>query len=159
MAFSKVYSGTQTHLKSEIITIEADVSKGLHHFSIVGLADKTVEESKERCSLAIKHTKLRSPRQSNEKILISLAPAHIRKTGTVFDLAISIAYLCASEQVACDITKTIFLGELSLNGEVKRIKGIIPMIQKAITEGYVEIIIPSANTEESSVLSEYIKIP
>lgn len=158
MAFSKVYSVTQTHLKSEIITVEADVSKGLHHFSIVGLADKTVEESKERCSLAIKHTQLKSPRQSNEKILISLAPAHIRKTGTLFDLAISIAYLSASEQIDCDVSKTIFLGELSLNGEVKRVKGIIPMIQKAITENFNEIIIPAENTQESIILSKYIKI-
>ena len=140
MAFSKIYTVTQTHLQSEIITVEADVSKGLHHFSIVGLADKTVDEAKERCSLALKHTKKRSPRASNEKILISLAPAHIRKTGTVFDVAISIAYLCASEQIKCDVSKTIFLGELSLDGEVKRVRGVIPMIQKAIQEGYEEII-------------------
>jgi len=158
MAFAKVYTITQTHLQSEVITVEADVSKGLHHFSIVGLADKIVEESKERCSLAIKHTQLRSPRQSNEKILISLAPAHIRKTGTVFDLAISVAYLVASEQITCDVSSTIFVGELSLNGEVKRVKGIIPMIQKAITDKYVEIIIPFDNSEEASVLSQYIKI-
>lgn len=158
MAFSKVYSVAQVHLRSEIITVEADVSKGLHHFSIVGLADKTVEESKERCSLAIKHSGLRSPRQSNEKILISLAPAHIRKTGTVFDLAISVAYLCASEQINCDISRTILLGELSLNGEVRRIKGIIPMIQKAISEGYDQVIIPQGNIKEASILAKHIEV-
>ncbi len=158
MAFAKVYTVTQTHLQSEIITVEADVSKGLHHFSIVGLADKTVEESKERCSLAIKHTKLRSPRASNEKILLSLAPAHIRKTGTVFDLAISIAYLCASEQITCDISQTILLGELSLDGEIKRVKGIIPMIQKAIQEGFTEVVVPFENIKEASVLAQHISI-
>ena len=158
MAFSKVYTITQTHLQSQIITVEADVSKGLHHFSIVGLADKTVEESKERCSLALKHTGLRSPRASNEKILLSLSPAHIRKTGTVFDVAISIAYLLASKQIKSDVSKRIFVGELSLDGEVKRVKGIIPMIQKAIQEGYEEIIIPFENSKEASVLAQNITI-
>lgn len=158
MAFSKVYSIIQTHLQSEIITVEADVSKGLHHFSIVGLADKTVEESKERCSLALKHTGLRSPRASNEKILISLSPAHIKKTGTVFDVAITIAYLLASEQLSADVSETIFLGELSLDGEVKHVRGIIPMIQKAISAGFTEIIIPDANSKEASVLSQNISV-
>ncbi len=158
MAFSKIYTITQTHLQCELITVEADVSKGLHHFSIVGLADKTVEESKERCSLALKHSGMRSPRASNEKILLSLSPAHIKKTGTVFDLAISIAYLSASKQIHAQTNHIIFLGELSLDGEVKRVKGIIPMIQKAYSSGFSEIIIPFLNQEEASVLSSYIKI-
>jgi magnesium chelatase family protein len=158
MAFSKAYTITQTHLQSELITVEADVSKGLHHFSIVGLADKTVEESKERCSLALKHTGMRSPRASNEKILLSLSPAHIKKTGTVFDVAISIAYLRASEQIKSDISRFVFLGELSLDGEVKRVKGIIPMIQKAKHSGFTEVIIPYSNKEEASVLCKHINI-
>jgi len=158
MSFAKVYTVTQSHLKSEIITVEADVSKGLHHFAIVGLADKTVEESKERCSLALKHSGFRSPRASNEKILISLAPAHIRKSGTVFDIAISVGYLIASDQIRCDVSNVIFLGELSLNGDIKRVKGIIPMIQKAITEGYMEVCIPEENSEEAQVLSKHITI-
>jgi magnesium chelatase family protein len=158
MAFSKVYTVTQTHLQSQIITVEADVSKGLHHFSIVGLADKTVEESKERCSLALKHTGLRSPRASNEKILLSLSPAHIRKTGTVFDVAISIAYLLASEQIKADVSDTVFLGELSLDGEIKRVKGIIPMIQKAVSEGFTQIIVPHENSKEAAVLAQSITI-
>lgn len=154
MAFSKVYTVTQTHLQSQIITVEADVSKGLHHFSIVGLADKTVEESKERCSLALKHSGFRSPRASNEKILMSLSPAHIRKTGTVFDVAISVAYLLASEQIVIDVSSMIFLGELSLDGEIKRVKGIIPMIQKAISEGFTQIIVPYDNLKEASLLAK-----
>ncbi len=158
MAFSKTYTIAQTHLQTELITVEADVSKGLHHFSIVGLADKTVEESKERCSLALKHTNMRSPRASNEKILLSLSPAHIRKTGTVFDVAISIAYLCASGQISCNVSDTIFLGELSLDGEVKRIKGVIPMIQKAKQEGFTQVIVPYENQKEASVLSKHISI-
>lgn len=158
MAFAKVYAVTQAHLRCEIITVEIDVAKGLHHFSIVGLGDKTVEEAKERCSLAIKHSKLRSPRQSNEKILISLAPAHIRKTGTAFDLAISIGYLLASGQIMCDVSKTALLGELSLNGELRRIKGVIPMIQKAITEGFEQMVIPAGNAVEASVMAHEIRI-
>jgi magnesium chelatase family protein len=158
MAFSKTYTVSQTHLQAHIITIEAYVSKGLHHFAIVGLADKTIEESKERCSLAIKHTGLRSPRASNEKILLSLSPAHIRKTGTVFDVAISVAYLSASKQITCDVSSVAFLGELSLDGEVKRVKGIIPMIQKAKQEGFKKVIIPYQNKEEASVLCTHIDI-
>jgi magnesium chelatase family protein len=158
MAFAKTFAVTQVHLRSEIITVETDVSKGLHHFSIVGLGDKSVEESKERCSLAIKHSGMRSPRQSNEKILTSLAPAHIRKTGTVFDVAISIGYLMASGQIACDVSRTVMLGELSLNGEVKRVKGIIPMIQKAIREGFDEAVIPEDNSGEAAVLARDIRI-
>ena len=158
MAFSKTYTVSQTHLQTDIITIEAYVSKGLHHFAIVGLADKTIEESKERCSFAIKHIGLRSPRASNEKILLSLSPAHIRKTGTVFDVAISLAYLCASKRIKCDVSTTVFLGELSLDGEVKRVKGVISMIQKAIHEGFTQIIIPSTNSKEASVLHKHIQI-
>jgi magnesium chelatase family protein len=76
----------------------------------------------------------------------------------VFDVAISIAYLLASEQITCDISHTIFLGELSLDGEVKRVKGIIPMIQKAVQEGFTQIIIPKENSKEASVLAQNISI-
>ena len=93
MAVSKIYSAQTTLLSAQIIDIEVDLSKGLHSFSVVGLADKSVDESKDRVGAAIKNTGFKSPKNKNQKVVVSLAPADIKKEGPLFDLPIAIAYL------------------------------------------------------------------
>lgn len=149
MAVSKIYSAQTTLLSAQIIDIEVDLSKGLHSFSVVGLADKSVDESKDRVGAAIKNTGFKSPKNKNQKIVVSLAPADIKKEGPLFDLPIAIGYLLASEDIRANTEKRIFVGELSLDGELRPIKGALPITQKAKKEGFKEIFLPKENAEEA----------
>src|SRR3989344_5688984 len=96
---AKVYSAQVTGLEPAIIDVEVDISNGLKSFSVVGLPDKAVEEAKDRISAAIKNTGIRSPQKGNKKIVVSLAPADIKKEGPLFDLAIAVSYLLAAEAI------------------------------------------------------------
>lgn len=114
MSFSKVYSA-QVHLLSVVpVSVETDISKGLYAFSIVGLPDKAVEEARDRVSAAIKNSGFTSPKSKNQKIVISLAPADLKKEGPSFDLAIAMSYLLACEEVSFVPDKKIFLGNFRL---------------------------------------------
>jgi len=126
MAFAKVYSAQTKGLDAHIIDVEVDLSKGLNAFSIVGLPDKAVEESRDRISSAIKNSGYTSPKTKNQKTIISLAPAHIKKEGALFDLSMSLAYLLSSKDIAFDSSGKIFFGELSLDGKLRIIKGTLP---------------------------------
>ena len=152
MSFAKVWSVQHALLKAQIISIEVDLSKGLQAFSIVGLPDKGVEESKDRVSAAIKNSGFKSPKQRNQKIVISLAPADLRKEGPIFDLAIALAYLLAAKDIKFNPENKIFLGELSLDGSLQRIKGVLPQVIEAKRQGYQEVYVPSANTEEAALI-------
>src|SRR6185436_15103232 len=131
MAVSKVYSAQTTLLNAEIIDIEVDLSRGLHSFSVVGLADKSVDESKDRVGAAIKNSGWKSPKNKNQKVVVSLAPANVKKEGPIFDLPIALAYLIASEEIEAETEKKIFIGELSLDGKLRPVKGVLPITQKA----------------------------
>lgn len=152
MSISKTFCAQLSGLNTHIINIEVDLSNGLHAFAIVGLGDKAVEESKDRISAAIKNSGYTSPKQKNQKVVISLAPADIRKEGPSFDLGMALAYLSASGDVYFDPNKKIFLGELSLEGEVKKINGILPLVQGAKKYGYREIFVPWENREEAGLV-------
>jgi magnesium chelatase family protein len=153
MSFSRVYSA-QTHLlKGKIITIEVDITKKtLHAFTIVGLPDKAVDESKDRMSSALKNSGFRSPKNQNQKIVISLSPADLKKEGPYFDLAIALAYLLSGEEIDFDPKGKIFLGELALNGELQPIKGVLPLTEQAMKLGYKEIFVPIMNAEEAALV-------
>ena len=153
MAVSKIYSAQATFLSAQIIDIEVDLSRGLHSFSIVGLANKSVDESKDRVSAAIKNSGWKSPKNKNQKVVVSLAPADIKKEGPVFDLAIALGYLLASEDIEADVEKKLFIGELSLDGNLRGVKGALPITQKAKQEGFREIFLPQENAEEASSIS------
>ena len=87
--------------KAAVVSVECDIAKGLHAFTIVGLPDKSVEEAKDRLAAAIRNTgELESPKKSNKKIVLSLAPAALKKEGAVFDMPLALAFLLASEQAA-----------------------------------------------------------
>lgn len=149
----RLHSAEIVGLDGEIIDVEIDLSKGLFHFSIVGLPDKAVEESKERISAAIKNSGLRHPQMKNQRVTVSLAPADLKKEGPFFDLAIALGYLCASKQLEFDGTDKIFLGELALDGTLRRIKGALALAIAAKHSGFKEVILPEANADEAALVS------
>ncbi|MES3032053.1 MAG: YifB family Mg chelatase-like AAA ATPase [Patescibacteria group bacterium] len=153
MSFSRIYSA-QTHLlKGKIVTVEVDITpKTLHAFTLVGLPDKAVDESKDRMSSALKNSGYKSPKSQNQKIVISLSPADLKKEGPYFDLAIALAYLLSAQEIDFDPKGKIFLGELSLNGELQPIKGVLPLTEQAMRLGYKEIFVPIMNASEAALV-------
>jgi magnesium chelatase family protein len=154
MSFFKTYSAQASVLGAKIIDIEVDISKGLNAFTIVGLGDKSVEESKDRMSSAIKNSDFKSPKQSNQKVVISLAPADIKKEGPVFDLAMAITYLGANEDISFDPEHKLFLGELSLDGKLRKISGVLPAVAEAKKKGFTEIFLPKENAREAALIKD-----
>jgi magnesium chelatase family protein len=149
---SKIYTAQTNFLGATIVTIEVDLSKGLHSFSIVGLPSKAVDEAKDRISSAIKNSGWKSPKAKNQKIVISLAPADIKKDGTGFDLAMALAYLSASEEIKFNPKERIFLGELSLDGTLRPIPGVLPMVREAKARKFKECFVPKENAIEASLI-------
>lgn len=159
MSLAKSYSAQLIGLKAEIVTIEVDISNGLHSFSIVGLGDRAVEEAKDRISAAIKNTGFTSPKQKNQKVIISLAPADVRKEGPSFDLAMALAYLAASDDIELDPERKLFFGELSLEGKIKKISGILSILCQAPQYGFTSAFIPKENEDEASLAQGIILYP
>lgn len=153
MSFSRIYSAQTYLLKGKIVTIEADITKNtLYSFTLVGLPDKAVEESKDRMSSALKNSGFNSPKNQNQKVVISLSPADLKKEGPYFDLAIALAYLLSGEEINFEPEGKIFLGELSLNGELRPIKGALPLAQEAKKQGFREIFLPLENAVEAALV-------
>lgn len=163
----KVYSVQTVGLNAHIIDVEVDLTKGLNKFSLVGLPDKAVEESRERISTAIKNIDLptrigirpagdygrfKSPLHTNQKTIVALAPADLKKEGPVFDLAIALAYLLASKQVKFNPDKKLFLGELALDGTLRPIKGALFLAKEAQKKGFEEIYLPKGNAQEAALI-------
>ena len=146
-------------LSAHTIRVEADISSGIHSFTIIGLPDKAIEEARDRVSTAIKHTGFVPPRKQNQKIVISLAPGDLKKTGTLFDVPIAIAYLLANKDIEGEQNDRLFVGELSLDGSITKVKGVISLILHAKKEGFKEICIPAANSEEASLIEGIDIIP
>ncbi|MDO8579729.1 MAG: YifB family Mg chelatase-like AAA ATPase [bacterium] len=154
MKFAKVYSAQNHLLKAHLITIEIDLSQGLHSFSVVGLPDKAVEESRDRVSAAIKNSGFKSPKQTNTKIVVSLAPADIKKEGPLFDLPIALGYLLASGEIDFDTEGKMFAGELALDGAVRPIRGVLSYARLAKERGFKEIYVPKENANEAALIGD-----
>jgi magnesium chelatase family protein len=148
---SKTYSAQLIGLQAHEVTIEVDISHGLHAFSIVGLGDRSIDEARDRISAAIKNSGFVSPKQKNQKVVISLAPADVRKEGPSFDLAMALGYLSAAGEVSFNSEKVLFLGELSLEGSVRKISGLLPILCQAPVLGYTTAFIPQENFREASL--------
>ena len=157
MSFARVYSAQVNLLSGAIVTIEVDLSRGLHAFSIVGLPDKAVDESKDRVSGAIKNSGFASPKSKNQKIVVSLSPADLKKEGPFFDLAIALAYMLSAGDLKFESKNKIFLGELGLDGTLRPIKGALPLVQEAKRMGFEEVYLPKENATEAALV-EGIKI-
>ena len=129
------------------VQAEIDMHSGMPTYDIVGLADTAVKESKERVRSAMKNSGYRYPVAS---IVINLAPADIKKEGSLYDLPIAIGLLAASKQIPYEcLKKAVVLGELSLNGEVRKVNGLLPMIISAVQQGETTFVIPKENANEA----------
>ena len=151
MSLAKSYTAQLIGLTAEIITAEVDISNGLHSFSVVGLGDRSVDEARDRISAAIKNTGFVSPKQKNQKVVISLAPADLRKEGPSFDFPMAIAYLAAAGEIELDSPGKLFLGELSLDGYVRKVSGLLPILCQARAHGFTQAFVPKDNEHEASL--------
>lgn len=143
-------------LSATIITVEVDLSPGLHIFSIVGLADKEVQESRERIGVAIRNLGARPPHRKSERLIVNLAPADIKKEGPAFDLPIALGYLLASGQTRFDPAGRLFIGELGLDGSLKPVSGVLAMAIVARLAGFRSIFVPSGNGSEARLVDGLI---
>lgn len=151
--FARIFGAQPALPHAYLVSIECDIGKGLHAFTIVGLPDKSVEEAKDRISAAIKNSGLESPKKVNKKIVLSLAPATLKKEGAVFDIPLALSYLLASEQTQFDPRGKLFAGELGLDGTIRPIFGALSIAAAAQKAGYTDLYIPEENAEEASLVS------
>ncbi|OHA91604.1 MAG: hypothetical protein A2758_00640 [Candidatus Zambryskibacteria bacterium RIFCSPHIGHO2_01_FULL_49_18] len=153
MSFSKVYSAQTELLRVTSVSVETDIDRNtLYAFAVVGLADKAVDEARDRISAAIKNSGFDSPKKKNHKIVISLAPGDLKKEGTHFDLAMALSFLLANDEIEFDPEKKIFLGELSLDGKVRPVRGVLPIARFAKEKGFKEIFVPVENAREAALI-------
>jgi magnesium chelatase family protein len=147
---AKVLSYGLNGIEGYPVEVEVDISNGLPSFDTVGLPDAAVKESKERVRSAIRNSGLEFPAQ---RIIVNLAPADTRKEGPVYDLPMAVGILAATEQIPVEmVEKYLFLGELSLNGEIRPVNGVLPMLIAARERGYKRIILPDENSLEGAVI-------
>ena len=147
---SHIYSCGLSGIDGFSVCVETDISNGLPAFDIVGLPDAAVKEAKERIRSAIKNTGFRFPAKH---IVINLAPASKRKEGSGYDLPMALSIICATEQIyASDLSKCAFFGELSLDGTVQPINGILPMVISAYKNGFTDMFVPTENADEAAVI-------
>ncbi len=151
---SKVYSVAIVGLDAQIIEVEVDTSYGLRHFEIVGLPDKAIEESRERVGAAIENSGFQSPHHQPIRVLVSLAPADLKKEGSLYDLPIALAFLLAENKVNFSPLSKLFSGELALDGRLRPIRGALSFAILAREKGFSELILPKENAPEAGLIKE-----
>lgn len=159
MSVARTFTIQPHVLAGTVVSIETDISRGLHAFSVVGLAGKAVDESKDRVSSAIKHSGYDSPKTKNQKITISLSPADLKKEGPLYDLPIAVSYLEACGDVISDDTRRAYIGELALDGTLRPVKGVLNTALAAKEAGFTELIVPTENAEEAALVTDIKIIP
>lgn len=148
--YSTIISGTLLGLKAQRVNVEVDISSGLPSFAMVGCAGNEVKESRERVGAALKNIGFPVPLA---RITINLSPADIHKDGTSYDLPIALGILCSSGMFPTECFENImFLGELGLNGEIRGVRGTLPLVRGAAASGITEFIVPADNVYEASVI-------
>lgn len=157
MSFISIKSGLIVGLKAHLIKVECDIGRGISSFSLIGLGDKAIDESKDRVCSALRNNSFSNPQQSSHRTTISLAPGDLRKEGTNFDLPIAIAYLIANGEIKYDeqeISDTLFVGELSLKGNISKLKGALALSELAANSGIKNIFLPKENAEEAALVKD-----
>ena len=132
-----------------MVEVEVDISSGLPSFTIVGLPDKGVQEARERVRSAIRNSNYTFP---NRRITVNLAPADLKKEGPAYDLPIAIGILISSGQLYADLSHSVFLGELSLDGKLRHTHGILPMVALASDKGLSTVFVPLDDIKEASLI-------
>jgi magnesium chelatase family protein len=153
---AKVMSCAVVGLEGAIVEVEVDISPGLPAFTIVGLPDTAVQEARERVRAAIRNSGCTFPMR---RITVNLAPADLKKAGPAYDLPIAVGILLSSDQIYADVSKTLFLGELSLDGSLRHTQGILPMVALAKDKGVPEVFVPADDANEASMLDGIKVIP
>lgn len=151
---TKLFSATTIGIDTYTVDVEVDLSYGLLQFFIVGLPDTAIKESRQRIQTALKNCSIKLPER---KITVNLAPADLKKEGTIFDLPIALAILQAAQIINISqefIHETFFLGELSLDGSIKPVKGVIAVAYDAIKLGKKRLIVPKHNAQEAALIKE-----
>ena len=147
---SKIHSIVPYGFAGKLVEVEGDMNKGLPAFNIVGMANRTINEAKERVRSAIVNSGFCFP---DKKITINLAPAELQKDGTYLDLPIALSVLLLSGQlIEIDVRNRVFVGELSLNGELRPIRGIINIVETAKDAGFKEIFVPIKNLAQAKLI-------
>lgn len=159
-SLSKIYSAELEGVDARVIEIEVDLNVGLHSFTIVGLADKALNEARERVNSALKNSGAKPPNRENRRITVNLAPADVKKSGSQYDLALALGYLIATGQIASFDTKNkIFIGELALDGRTRPVNGALSIAEMAGRFGFEELYLPEENASEAAVIKNLKIIP
>ncbi len=154
---ARVLSAALTGIDAALVSVEVDVSAGLPAFNMVGLPDSTIRESRDRVRSAIRNAGYIFPL---ERITVSLAPADLRKEGAAFDLPIALGILAATGLVKGDaLRRFLLIGELSLDGEVQPVRGVLPIALACRREGLAGLLLPAANCREAAVVSDLAALP
>jgi len=153
---AKVFSCAVIGLEGAIVEVEVDISQGLPSLTIVGLPDAAVQESRERVRSAIRNSGLVYP---GSRVTVNLAPADLRKEGPAYDLPIAVGLLIASGQVTADVSSSLFIGELSLDGSVRHTNGVLPMASLARERGLTTVYVPMADAPEAALIKGLEVIP
>jgi magnesium chelatase family protein len=157
---SKVFSAELEGIEAKLIEVETDVNVGLHSFNIVGLADKALSEARERVNSALKNLGIKAPNRDNRKIVVNLAPADVKKTGSQYDAAIALGYLAATEQIKdFDAADKIFVGELALDGRLRPVNGALNIARLVKKSGFKFLFLPKQNAVEAAMVPEVKIIP
>jgi len=147
--YARTMSGTVTGLDGIMVTVEVDIANGLPQFDLVGLGGSAVKEARDRVRAALRNAGFTFPMQ---RITVNLAPADLRKEGAGFDLAIAMGILLASEQMPGRTEPLLILGELALDGTLRPVSGVLPILLRAKELGYSQVILPKGNQEEASLV-------
>lgn len=153
---AKVYSCAVLGLEGALVEVEVDIARGLPALNLVGLPDAAVQESKERVRSAIRNSGATFPMN---RITVNLAPADLRKAGPAYDLPIAVGLLLASEQIVADVSRSIFIGELSLDGTIRHTEGILPMVSIALREGMATVYVPFEDAAEAALVDGLTILP
>lgn len=156
---AKIYSAATLGLESVLVEVEVDVlTQGLHHFTLVGLPDTAIKESRDRVSAALKNSGFKPPHQSG-RITVNLAPADLPKNTPLYDLPMALGFLLATKQLALNHEGKLFVGELALDGGVRRVQGVLSIALFAKEEGFTELYVPEDNAREAALVQGITVIP
>ncbi|MFH1947052.1 MAG: YifB family Mg chelatase-like AAA ATPase [Candidatus Magasanikbacteria bacterium] len=150
--FKKINSVSVLGLDCELITVEIDMGQGFPGFTIVGLPDTAIQEAKERIRAAWKNSGQQFP--NGHRILINLAPADVRKEGSAYDLPMAVGMFVGLNDMDIDLTDSLFVGELALDGSLRHTNGILPLAIYAGSAGYKKIFVPAVNAKEASLIAD-----
>jgi len=155
--YAKTLAAQPVGSSAELVVVEADLTRGLHNFIVVGLADKAVGEARDRVSAAIRHSGYKPPKQQNKRIVLSLSPADLKKEGSHYDLPLALAYLIAAGDLAPFEEDILSIGELALDGTLRSVRGVLPQVLAAKRKGIKKIFVPPGNAREA-LLAEGVAI-